>query len=76
MKLEKQRELVKACREVRIINQINGDRGQVCRGNILMETKSSGMKMNSEEVSFSLISEMVNSGNGSFLCQSEFFKAL
>lgn len=51
MKLEKQRELVKACREVRIINQINGDRGQVCRGNILMETKSSGMKMNSEEVS-------------------------
>lgn len=40
-------ELVKACREeVRIINQTNGDREQVCRGNSLMEQKGSGMKMN------------------------------
>lgn len=41
MKLEKEEELVKACREeVRIINQTNGDREQVCRGNNLMEQKT------------------------------------
>lgn len=40
MKLEKEEELVKACREeVRIINQTNGGRKQVCRGNNLMEQK-------------------------------------
>lgn len=40
MKLEKE-ELVKACREeVSIINQRNGDREQVCRGNSLMEQKA------------------------------------
>lgn len=47
MKLEKEEELVKACREeVRIINQTNGEREQVCRGNSLMEQKGSRMKMN------------------------------
>lgn len=47
MKLEKEEEVVKAWREeLRIINQANGDREQVCRGNSLMGTKASGMKMN------------------------------
>lgn len=41
MKLEKEDELVKACgEEVRIINQTNGDREQVCRGNSQMEQKA------------------------------------
>lgn len=45
MKLEKEEELVKACREeVRIINQTNGAREQVCRGNILMEQKNECQK--------------------------------
>lgn len=40
-KLEKEEDLVRACREeVRIINQTNGDREQVCRGSALMEQKA------------------------------------
>jgi len=41
MKLEKEEEVVKACREdVRIINQTNGDSEQVCRGNSLLEQRT------------------------------------